>query len=306
MVGKLDLYRVFHTVSKHESFSKAAKELYMTQPAVSQAIANLERELKTYLFTRTSKGVHLTNEGEMLHEYVTSALSLLEAAEVKMDEFQNLMTGELRIGVGDTVARYYLLSYLEKFHMRYPGIKLKIMNGTTREIVSFLKAGEADVGICNLPIEDEQLHVYPCDDIQDIFVCGDKYKNLAQQPIALETLLRMPLIFLEEGSNSRQYVEKYVRQKGYELSPEFDLGSHDLVLEFARINLGIACVTKEFAKDYLMTGILHEIPLQQPIPSRSLGICTFKNIPMSRATKTFIQLLDARYFQNKGKKRNSV
>lgn len=296
MVSKLDLYKIFHMVSKHESFSKAAKELYMTQPAVSQAIANLEKELKTYLFTRTSKGVHLTNEGEMLQEYVTSALSLLETAEMKMDEFQNLMTGELRIGVGDTIARYYLLPYLEKFHMRYPGIKLKIMNGTTREILAFLKAGEADVGICNLPIEDDQLHVYPCEDVQDVFVCGEKYKNLTTQPISLEKLLRMPLIFLEEGSNSRQYVEQYVRKKGLQLAPEFDLGSHDLVLEFARINLGIACVTKEFAKDYLTRGILHEIPLKEPIPARSLGICTFKNIPMSRATKTFIKVIDSRYF----------
>lgn len=295
MVSKLDLYRIFHTVSRHESFSKAAKELYMTQPAVSQSIANLEKDLKTYLFTRTSKGVQLTNEGQLLHEYVTSALSLLETAELKMDEFQNLMTGELRIGVGDTIARYYLLTYLEKFHMRYPGIKLTIKNGTTHEIVTALKAGEVDVGICNLPIEDPQLHVLPCGEIQDIFVCGDKYKNLTMQPIALRTLLRMPLIFLEKGSNSRQYVEEYLQKQGYELAPEFDLGSHDLLLEFARINLGIACVTKEFAKDYLSRGILYEITLDEQIPPRSLGICTFKNIPMSRATKKFIKIIDARF-----------
>lgn len=295
MVSKLDLYRIFHTVSKHESFSAAAKELYMTQPAVSQSIASLEKDLKTYLFTRTSKGVQLTHEGQLLHEYVTSALSLLEAAEVKMDEFQNLMTGELRIGVGDTVARYYLLTYLEKFHMRHPGIKLTIKNGTTREIMAALKVGEVDVGICNLPIHDAQLQVLPCGEIHDIFVCGDKYRNLTHQPISFQKLLRMPLIFLEKGSNSRQYVEDYLQQQGFELEPEFDLGSHDLLLEFARINLGIACVTKEFAKDYLSRGILHEIPLHKEIPPRSLGICTFKNIPMSRATKKFIKLIDARY-----------
>ena len=115
MVSKLDLYKVFCKVGKSESFSKAAKDLYMTQPAVSQAIMQLERELDTRLFNRTPKGVSLTNEGSLLFEYVNSAINLIDVGEEKILEFKNLTTGELKIGVGDTISRYFLLPYLEAF-----------------------------------------------------------------------------------------------------------------------------------------------------------------------------------------------
>lgn len=177
MIGKLDLYRIFNVVSQNKSFSKAAQELYMTQSAVSQAISKLEEELETQLFYRTSKGVILTNEGNILNEHINSALGIIDVGENKILEFKTLKTGQLRIGVGDTIARYFLLPYLEKFHLTYPGIKLNILNGTTTEICDFIKSGKADVGVCNLPIYDEQLEVIPCKDIQDIFVCGKKYKN---------------------------------------------------------------------------------------------------------------------------------
>lgn len=292
MIGKLDLYRIFNVVCQNNSFSGAAKTLFMTQPAISQAIMQLEKELGTHLFYRTPKGVTLTNEGRLLHDYVKSALGILEVGEGKMLEFQNLTTGELRIGVGDTISRYFLLPYLEAFYTKYPSIKLKVLNGTTSDIVAFIKAGEADVGICNLPVHDEQLRVLPCKDVQDIFVCGEKYINMTQHPISLDFLMKMPLIFLEKNANSRNYVESYLTAKGYTISPEFELGSHDLLLEFAKINLGIACVTKEFSTDYLQKGIVHEIKLEEPIPKRSIGICYLQSVPLSRATKKFIELMD--------------
>lgn len=293
MTGKLDLYRIFHIVCRSKSFSKAAQALYMTQPAISQAMAQLEKELGTHLFYRTPKGVTLTSEGELLHGYVKSALGILEAGEEKMLEFQNLSRGQLRIGVGDTISRYYLLPTLEAFYKKYPRIKLKVLNGTTSEIVAYLKAGEADLGICNLPVRDEQLHVSPCKDIHDIFVCGEKYKNMARRPVDLGFLMKMPLIFLERKANSRRYVEDYLKGQGFVLSPEFELGSHELLLEFARINLGIACVTKEFSKDYLDRGLVHEVKLQEPIPMRSIGICHLKSVPLSRAAEKFIDLIHA-------------
>src|SRR5690625_6470126 len=98
VVSRLDLYKVFCKVGKNESFTKAAKDLYMTQPAVSQSIMQLERELDTRLFNRTPKGVSLTSEGILLFEYVHSAINLIEAGEEKILEFKNLTAGELNIG----------------------------------------------------------------------------------------------------------------------------------------------------------------------------------------------------------------
>lgn len=289
MIGKLDLYRVFNVVSRNKSFTKAAQELYMTQSAVSQSILKLEKELEIQLFYRTSKGIVLTNEGELLYEHINSALGMINAAEEKILEFKTLTTGQLRVGVGDTISRYFLLPYLEEFHERYPGVKLNILNGTTTEICDYIKSGKADVGICNLPVYDDHLQVTPIKEIQDIFVCGEKYKELTEEPVSLEDLMEMPLIFLEKKSNSRMFVENYLKKKGVHISPVFELGSHDLVLEFTRINLGVSCVIKEFSRAYLERGDLFEITLEEEIPKRSIGTCYLKNVPLSRAAKKFVE-----------------
>lgn len=292
MVSKLDLYKVFCQVGKSESFSKAAKDLYMTQPAVSQAIMQLERELDIRLFNRTPKGVSLTNEGSHLFEYVQSAINLIDAGEEKILEFKKLTVGELKIGVGDTISRYFLLTYLEVFHNKYPNIKFKIVNGTTLELCSKLKSGEVDIAVCNLPLDDPALELRPCIEINDIFVCGEKYKKILSKPAGLEDIVKFPLILLEPKSNSRKYVEDYMISKGIKISPEFELGSHELLLDFAKINLGIACVTKEFSQEYLNKGLVYEVQLKEEIPKRNIGICFLKSVPLSQAATRFVEIIE--------------
>lgn len=291
MVSKLDLYKVFCVVGKSASFSMAAKALYMTQPAVSQSIMQLERELDTRLFNRTTKGVTLTDEGNLLFEYVNSAISLIDIGEEKMLEINNLTAGELKIGVGDTISKYFLLPYLENFRNNYPNIKFKIINGTTAELIDILKSGKVDIAICNFPIEDSALEMQPCFEIQDVFVYADKFKRLLSKPVHLQELVKLPLIFLEPNSNSRKYVEDYLMSQGIQISPEFELGSHDLLLEFAKINLGIACVTKEFSQEYLNPGLVNEVQLIEPIPKRNIGICYLKAVPLSPASTRFFELI---------------
>ena len=293
MITKLDLYKVFCQVGKSKSFSTAAKELYMTQPAVSQAIMQLEGELDIRLFNRTPKGVSLTNEGNILFEYINSAINLINVGEEKILEFKDLTVGELKIGVGDTISKYFLLPYLEDFHNRYPNLKFKIINGMTLELCNLIKSGEIDIAICNLPIDDPSLEIRPCKEVRDIFVCGEKYKELSKEKVSLEEIVKYPLIFLEPNSNSRRYVEKFMISKGIKISPEFELGSFDLLLEFARINLGIACVVKEFSKSYLEQGLLYEVNVLEEIPNRSIGVCYLKSVPLSLASTKFVEVLES-------------
>lgn len=292
---KLDLYRIFCEVAKVHSFSRAAASLYMTQPAVSQAIMQLEEELGIRLFIRTSKGVTLTDEGQLIFEYTSSAINLINSGEMKLAEIKNLAAGELKIGVGDTISRYYLLPYLEKFHRLHSNIKLKIFNGTTIELCSMLKSGEIDIAVCNLPVYDEAFEIKKCMEIHDIFVCGEIYKDRLSKPLRLKELAELPLILLETKSNSRQYVEKYLLSKGIGIKPEIELGSHDLLLEFAKINLGVACVIKEFSLEYLEKGIVYEIPIVEEIPERNIGICFLKSIPLSPASARFVDTLELVY-----------
>ncbi|WP_339229242.1 LysR family transcriptional regulator [Oceanobacillus sp. FSL K6-2867] len=291
MASKLDLYKVFCKVGKMNSFSKAAESLYMTQPAVSQAIMQLERDLDTRLFKRTPKGVTLTHEGELLFEYANSAINLIDVGEEKILEFKNLTTGELKIGVGDTISQHFLLPYLEDFHHKYPKIKFNIVNGTTLELCSALKSGEVDIILCNFPLDDSTLEQIPCMDTHDIFVCGEKFKYILSKPLSYEELVKLPLIFLETKSNSRRYVENYLKSKGITIAPEMELGSYNLLLEFAKINLGIACVTREFSQSYLNDGLLYEVNLEEEIPNRSIGICFLKSVPLSPASTRFVKII---------------
>ncbi|MBE6068000.1 DNA-binding transcriptional LysR family regulator [Clostridium pascui] len=301
MISKLDLYKVFCEVAKCESFSKGAKALYMTQPAVSQAIMQLEEGLEVRLFTRTPKGVVLTNEGKLLFEYANSAINLINIGEEKLLESKNIMLGELKIGVGDAISRYFLPTFLDKFHSDYPSIKLKIVNRTTLELCAMLKSGEIDIAICNFPIEDPSLVTKKCMDVQDVFVCGDKFKDTLSMPLSFEELSKLPLILLDNKSNSRRYVEKYILSKGIEISSEIELGSHDLLLEFAKINLGLACVIKEFSQEYLKSGVLYEVETVEEIPKRSIGVCFSKNASLSPASKKFLEILESATHMASGK-----
>lgn len=292
MVNKLDWYRVFYEVSQHQSFSKAAKSLYLTQPAVSQSISQLENELSIRLFNRNPQGVLLTEEGKLLYDYVDSALNLLSSGENKMEEFKNLKGGKIAIGVGDTISRYFLLPFLESFHQEYPDISFKLVNGTTFELVNILKQGKIDIAICNFPIEDDKLEKITCKHIQDTFVHGNQFNGEFDTPKTIQDVLDYPIICLDQDSISRHFMDEWLANKNLALNPEFELGSHDLLLDFAKINLGVACVTKEFSLSYIEQGLLREIELTEQIPNRSIGICYLKNVSLSLAANKFVDIIN--------------
>jgi len=291
MAAKLDQYRIFCEVAKCRSFSRAARNLYMTQPAVSQAVMSLESELGVRLFTRTSTGVTLTNDGQLLFEHVNSAINLIRQGESKLLESRNLKVGEMKVGVGDTISRYFLLPYLEIFHSRYPNIKLNIINRTTTELCALVKSGEIDIAVCNFPVKDDVLETRECIEIHDIFVCGAKYIDQFREPAGLDVIAGKPLILLERKSNSRLYVEKYLLSQGIRVTPEIELGSHDLLLEFASFNFGIACVVEEFSQDYLNSSRVFRIRLTREIPPRSIGFCYLKSVPLSPAAQKLVEVV---------------
>ena len=129
MAVKLELYRVFKEVAETGNISVAAKNLYISQSAVSQSVKQLENALQARLFARSPRGVTLTGEGQMLYQYVRSALGLIATGEDKLSQAQQLLLGTLVIGASDTVTSFFLTTYLDAFHRQHPGIRLKIVSG---------------------------------------------------------------------------------------------------------------------------------------------------------------------------------
>ncbi|WP_422486825.1 LysR family transcriptional regulator [Gudongella sp. DL1XJH-153] len=291
MRTKLDPYRIFNEVAVERSFSRAGKKLFISQPAVSQIISQLETDLKVRLFTRTPKGVVPTKEGELLFEYVNAGINLIEKGEKRLIDSKNLFEGELRIGVGDTIAKYYLIDYLDKFNAIHPLVKLRIINRTTMELTASLKSGEIDIAVLNLPIDDTNLETIRTKKIQDILVAGEKFEHLRNKNIDFIELLEYPLIMLDNRSKSREYIEDFLNSQGVSVEPEIELGSHDLLLELARIGLGLAFVVEEYSNTYIDSKEVFSVKTSMKIPGRSVGICHLKGVSLSPAAEKFVKIL---------------
>ena len=194
---KLEQYKIFNEAASTLSFSQAAKNLYISQSAVSQTIHALEKELHTQLFIRKSKGVTLTKEGMLLHKNITDALSLITSVENELSHHHDLTSGELIIGAGDSICENYLIDLLKQFHQLYPTVKINVINGTSLETIDYLKEGKIDIAFINLPYQEESLEVKECLEIHDIFVCKDKDEHV----YTYHEIAQKDLILLEKASN---------------------------------------------------------------------------------------------------------
>lgn len=287
----MEWYRAFYWIAKTGSLSKAAEKMYITQPAISRTLKQLEAKLGGQLFFRTARGVQLTTEGEVLFRYMEQAFSFVELGEKKLAEMHSLTNGEINIGASDTLCKHYLLPYLEQFHKQYPDIRIRITNRTTPETISLLKEGKIDFGIIHLPIADQKLHIRQSSALQDCLVAGQQYAALSKQPMQLKELHQYPLLLLEEGGSTRHFINTYANQHGAELQAEFELGSLDLLVQFARSNFGLAFVIRSYVEEELASGALVEIPLLPVIPERYIGIATLREVPVSAASRQFLKLL---------------
>ncbi|WP_127530123.1 LysR family transcriptional regulator [Paenibacillus kobensis] len=287
-----ELYKVFYLAAKSGSLSQAAKSLFLTQPSVSHAIKQLEEHMGVTLFTRNARGVTLTQEGNVLFSYIEQAYNFISLAEEKMAEFKSMDSGELRIGGSDSLFKHYLLPYLETFHEHYPGVGIHLTHGTTPEIISSLKEGSIDLGVVRLPIIDPQLEVKEGIQLQDCFVAGSRFNELRDRVLTMEQLTQYPIILFSRNSRARMAVTELFREQGCELKPEIELGSVDLLIEFARKGLGISFVTREFVAKELEEGSLFEVKLDVALPPSKVGIMTLRHIPLSIAAKAFIERIE--------------
>lgn len=292
MNTSLEYYKVFYYVAEYKSLTHAAAALAISQPAVSQSMKLLEESLNTKLFLRTSRGVRLTPEGEILYEYVKSGYEQIAHGEQVLKKLLNLEAGELHIGASDMTLQYYLLPFLEKYHERYPAIKVKITNGPTPETMQKVLDGGVDIGLVSTPFErSEGISVTEVKEIEDVFIAGRKYTQLKNHMTDFKELLDYPIISLEKNTSTRKYMDDLLAANQVILNPEFELATSDMIVQFALRNLGIGCVVRDFAKDYLESGKLFQLRFNKMIPKRQICVITNHKMPMSIAAKGLLELL---------------
>ena len=290
MAVKLELYRVFKEVAETGNISVAAKNLYISQSAVSQSIKQLETALQARLFARSPRGVTLTGEGQMLYEYVRSALSLLSTGEDKLSQAQQLLLGTLIIGASDTVTSFFLTPYLEAFHRQHPAIRLKIVSGRSAKVLSMLKSGAVDIAFASSPA-DPAVENWPCFATHSVFVAGSDYDCDFDHVYTRQEIADFPLILLERKASGRVFLEQEFLKSGVTLNPEIELSSRSLLVSLARIGLGVAGVTLEFVQKALDAGDILLLQTDFDIPARSVDMCTLRDVTPTAAAAAFMEMV---------------
>lgn len=292
MESNLSLYRIFHTVAKQGNISRAAKELYISQPAISKAISKLEQNLNVTLFFRNSRGVTLTEEGKLLFDSTTTAFHALEQGEENITKMNELGIGHIRIGVSTTLCKYLLLPYLKEFIQRYPHIKITIDCESTIHTIKALEEGLIDIGLIVKASNMKSLDFYSIREIEDIFVTTKTYLDnlkLRETNDHTDIFSSSNLMLLDEENITRMYINEYFKNNGIETKQILEISNMDLLIEFAKISLGVACVIKDFILEDLAQGNLIEVPLKVKVPKRQVGFAYSTHGYHSESVQKFIQ-----------------
>lgn len=293
MAGEInfDLYKSFCTVAKMGSISAAANALGVSQSAVSQSVKQLETALGGKLFNRGARGVTLTAEGRAVYEYAKGAYDMLENAEKTFRKMADMNAGEVRIGASDTICSLFLLDKIDEYHAMYPDITIRLFSDNSDTLIERLRSGEIDLAFANLPVlHHEGLSCRTVMEIGDCFVAGKKFASLAHRTVTLSELEDYPILMLDKRSSTRRVIDLFLSQKNIRLAPQIELGSVDMLVECARMGLGISLVIEQAAAPFIESGELYKLQLSEPLPRRSIGMMTTGE-DLSIAAKHFVERL---------------
>ena len=287
-----ELYKVFYHVASTLSFSEASKQLFISQSAVSQSIKVLEKKLNQTLFIRSTKRVQLTPEGEILLKHIEPAMNLIKKGENQLLEANTLNGGQLRIGASDTICRYFLVPFLNEFHKMYPNIHIKVTNRTSIECARLLDNGQVDFIITNYPnsgLSNTQ-NIQVIHDFSDVFVANETYFPLKDRMITLKELQSYPILMLDRKSTTSEFLHSMFQKHQLDLVPEIELSSNDLLIDLAKIGLGIAfvpdfCIPQQEENFFILN-------LEETLPKRQLVVVHNETLPISQAARQFIELLE--------------
>lgn len=271
----LSKYKVFLCVAECGSISQSAEQLYISQPAVSMTIKKLEESLGTTLFLRKPRGVVLTENGRLLYDGVKQALNMLSDTESNLKHLEN--NGRLRIAASNVLCKYLLMPYLQKFTEKYPFTDVSITCTSSANAHKMLEECKIDVALMAKPDNISGLEYYPLGEIQNTFVCTPSYlKRLNCN--GFEIFERGNIMLLNKDNVSRMHINNYYAENNINPTHILEVNDMDMLIEFAKIGIGVSCVVKQFVKNELSNGSLIEINLPNAIPPRETGFLYNQNI----------------------------
>ena len=284
----LDLIKTFSVVEKYQNITKASEILITTQPAVSKAIKNLEKQLNCNLFIRSKKGVKLTEDGLKLYEASKKVLSIMNGTIKEISE-----TKTINLVVGKILTEKVVLPYVSLFIDKYPYIKINFSETSIEGVKEKLRNREADAAvgyyIDNLSDDYEQIIIKK--KLHPIFVCNSKYKKLLNKRISIKEIENYPYIISAKGATTHEYTKDLFKKHNLNITPSMEVLGTSLITNFVKEGLGISILTKEFIKEELNNKELFEIKVKEELESRNLSIIYHKNNNLPKEVQYFINIL---------------
>ena len=282
--------QVFHAVAKHLSFTLAADALFLTQPAVTFQIKQLEEQFNTRLFERRHGSISLTPAGELVLSYTEKILALSDEMETRVGEMTGEMRGPLLVGASTTIAEFMLPRVLGEFNARYPQVRARLIVANSESIESRVAEHALDVGLIEAPAKLPGLTSQICCEDELVAICAPDYPLAGMKSVTPKVLAEHEFISREPGSGTREITNTYFRS--HKITPEtlktqMELGSPQALKGVVATGLGFAIVSRVVVEKELQLGTLIGIPLKPPL-KRSLYLAYPQDRFQSRLTTTFI------------------
>jgi len=285
----------FCRVADLKSFSKAADDLFLTQPTVSGHILSLEQSLSLRLFDRASREVRLTKSGEVFREYASKLLSLRKNMLNALSEFSRGIRGELSLGSSTIPGEYLLPKLIGDFKKNHPSFVISLKIGDTKEVIQYVLQDQVEFGVIGAKLNHPSLHYEKYEEDQIIVVAPSGHPLTRKKKVDLDELLKEPWIIREEGSGTRIAVERALRRKGRTLKQfnvVMEMGSTSSVKEGVKARLGLAFISGRATEGEIRQGSFSRIDVEgwEPI-SRQIYIVSHRRRTLSPMATEFLRFL---------------
>jgi DNA-binding transcriptional LysR family regulator len=291
MEVQLAQLRALQAVVRHASFSRAAEELHLTQPAVSMQIRQLEGTVGLPLLERVGKRAFLTQAGEVLLAHATRALRELQTGLELVQQLRGVVAGRIRLGTSASISIYLLPPLLRRFRSRYPDTELIVVTGNAPEIRRAVVANELDIGVVSLPVRERELVVTPLhrDEIVAITPPGPKWRKLRVATPA--QLAGESLILFEQGGTIRSVIDGWFRAAGVSPGLPMELGNTEAIKKLVGAGLGLSITSGFTVREEAKAGTLAVVRLEPPL-FREIGVIHRKDKPRTPALDAFLTALE--------------
>ncbi len=289
--------QVFYTVAKQLSFTKAAEMLYMTQPAVTFQVKQLEEHFTTRLFERSHGRISLTPAGTLVMGYAERILAMGAEMEARVAELTGQVSGPLMIGASTTIAEYQLPRILGEFKARYPEVQARLMVANSETIENKVADHALDVGLIESTPHHPTLKVHACCDDELVMICSPDNPLAQKGVVKAKDLAVQPYVSREMGSGTREVIDQYFREHGInpdDLHVEMELGSREAIKGAVQAGLGVAILSAATVSKEIKLGELVAIPLDPPL-RRPLSLVFSPDKFRSKLLDAFIGFVEERF-----------